>query len=238
MLFRQLFDREFSTYTYLFADPNVKEAILIDPTFNCLERDLKLLQELGLTLKYCLETHIHSDHLTGTARLRQKTGCLGVVPAGAKATYADRYLGKNETLQLGSVWIQAIATPGHTAHHNVYLINHDYLLTGDALLIRGCGRTDLQGGDAGELYNSISQKLFTLPDDTQVYPGHDYHGYTVSTIGGERRFNPQFYNRNREEFVDFMARLKLPNTKMIMEAVSANEMSKLKPMSKAKNANK
>ncbi len=223
MLFRQLFDRESSTYTYLIADLETKEALLVDPTLNCLERDLKVLQELDLTLRYCLETHIHADHITGTARLRTKTDCLGVMPAGAEAACADRQLGDNEVLQLGSIWIQAIATPGHTAHHNAYLINRNYLLTGDALLIRGCGRTDFQGGDAGELYDSVNQKLFTLPDDTQVYPGHDYRGHTISTIGEERRFNPRFLNRNREEFIDFMGRLNLPNPKMMMEAVPANE---------------
>jgi sulfur dioxygenase len=224
MLFRQLFDAESSTYTYLIADFNTKEAILVDPVLEQVERDLKLLQELGLTLRYCLETHIHADHITGTDKLRAATNCLGIVPENAQAACADCYIKSGETLQLGAITIKAIATPGHTDSHNAYLVNGDRVLTGDALFIRGCGRTDFQSGDAGTLYDSVTQYLFTLLEDTLVYPGHDYRGHTVSTIREEKRWNPRFVGRSRQEFIEFMGNLNLPNPKKMMEAVPANEM--------------
>lgn len=223
MLFRQLFDPETSTYTYLFADQALGEAILVDPVLEQVERDVRLLKELGLTLRYCLETHIHADHITGTAKLRELTGCQGVVPANAQAICADRFIQDGELLELGDIKIEAIATPGHTDSHMAYLVNQTYLLTGDALLIHGCGRTDFQSGNAGALYDSVTQRLFTLPDETLVYPGHDYRGHTVSTIGEQKRWNPRFVDRDRQDFVALMASLNLPNPKKIMEAVPANE---------------
>ncbi|MFW6295690.1 MAG: MBL fold metallo-hydrolase [Halothece sp.] len=223
MLFRQLFDPETSTYTYLLADTTTKEAILVDPVLEQVERDLKLLQELGLTLRYALETHIHADHVTGTGTLREKVGCLGIVPENASASCADRYIRDSEILTLGEIRIEAIATLGHTDSHMAYLVNGTHLLTGDSLLIRGCGRSDFQSGNAGALYDSITQRLFSLPDDTLVYPGHDYKGHTVSTIGEEKRFNPRFAGRNRNEFIQLMESLNLPNPKKIAEAVPANE---------------
>ncbi|HIK56931.1 MAG TPA: MBL fold metallo-hydrolase [Synechococcales cyanobacterium M55_K2018_004] len=223
MLFRQLFDPETSTYTYLVADPETREAVLVDSVLEQVERDRQLLNELGLTLKYCLETHIHADHITGTAQLREATGCAGVVPENAQAACADRFIRDGEVLQVGSVTIQAIATPGHTDSHMAYLVNGTHLLTGDALFIRGCGRTDFQSGNAGQLYDSVTQRLFTLPDSTLVYPGHDYRGHTVSTIGEEKRWNPRFVGRDRDNFIQFMGSLNLPNPQKIMEAVPANE---------------
>jgi sulfur dioxygenase len=223
MLFRQLLDPETSTYTYLIADPETQEAVLVDPVLENVERDRKLLQELGLTLRYCLETHVHADHITGTDKLRADPGCQGIVPEHAQVACADRHLKDGETVQIGSIIIQAIATPGHTDSHHAYLVNQDRVLTGDALFIRGCGRTDFQSGDAGTLYDSVSQCLFTLPDETLVYPGHDYRGHTVSTIGEEKRWNPRFFGRSRAEFITFMENLNLPDPKKIMEAVPANE---------------
>jgi glyoxylase-like metal-dependent hydrolase (beta-lactamase superfamily II) len=223
MLFRQLFDQESSTYTYLIADENTKEAILVDPVLEQVNRDRKLLEELGLTLCYCLETHIHADHITGTDQLRETTGCLGLVPENAHAACADDYLSDWETLQLGTICITAIATPGHTDSHNAYLVNDDRVLTGDALFIRGCGRTDFQSGDAGLLYDSVTQRLFTLPNETWVYPAHDYRGHTVSTIAEEKRWNPRFLGRNRVEFIELMNSLHPPDPKKMMEAVPANE---------------
>ncbi len=223
MLFRQLFDQESSTYTYLLADSTLKEAILIDPVLEQVERDRKLLEELGLSLRYCLETHVHADHITGTAKLREATGCLGIAPDNAQVGCADRHIKDGETLQLGDIMIEAIATPGHTDSHMSYYVNSDRIFTGDALLIRGCGRTDFQSGNAGTLFDSVTQRLFTLSNETFVYPGHDYRGHTVSTIGEEKHFNPRFVGRARANFIEFMAHLNLPDPKKIMEAVPANE---------------
>ncbi|MEH2047627.1 MBL fold metallo-hydrolase [Nostoc sp.] len=247
MFFRQLFDRESCTYTYLIADLNTQEAILVDPVLEQVERDHHLLQELGFTLRYCLETHIHADHITGTAQLRSLTFCLGVLPENAQADCANQFIRDGEILHIGSITIQAIATPGHTDSHMAYLVNgineaapkELRVLTGDALFIRGCGRTDFQSGDAGTLYDSVTQRLFTLPDETLVYPGHDYQGHIVSTIGEERRWNPRFVEResrepaarlrptqmlrDRASFIELMTNLDLPKPKKMMEAVPANK---------------
>ena len=223
MLFRQLFHRESCTYTYLIAEPTSKEAVLVDPVLEMLHRDLQLLGELGLNLQYCLETHIHADHITATGKLRESTNCLGIVPKNAQADCADRYLDDGETIAIGSIELNAIATPGHTDSHLAYLVNKTHLLTGDALFIRGCGRTDFQGGNAGTLYDSVMQKLFALPDSTLVYPGHDYKGQTVSTIREEKLFNPRFGGRTRADFVTLMNSLNLPHPQKMMEAVPANQ---------------
>lgn len=145
------------------------------------------------------------------------------MPEKAQASCADRYIKDGETLQLGSIAIKAIATPGHTDSHLTYYVNSDRLFTGDALLIRGCGRTDFQSGDAGTLFDSVTQRLFTLPEETLIYPAHDYRGHTVSTIGEEKRWNPRFTGRDRADFIEFMANLNLPDPKKIMEAIPANE---------------
>ncbi|WP_299488571.1 MBL fold metallo-hydrolase [Acaryochloris sp. IP29b_bin.137] len=222
MLFRQLFDPETSTYTYLIANRD-KEAILVDPVQEQVERDVNLLDELGLTLCYCLETHIHADHVTGTGQLRELTGCQGIVPEHAEAACADRLIRDGEVLDLGEVNVRAIATPGHTDSHMAYLVNKDRILTGDSLLIRGCGRTDFQSGDAGTLYDHVVQRLFTLPETTLVYPGHDYKGQTVSSIGEEKRFNPRFVGQGRDAFIQLMGALNLPDPKKVAEAVPANQ---------------
>ena len=223
MIFRQLFDKDSCTYTYLIADVVTREAALVDPVLEQVERDYTLLRELNLTLKFCLETHIHADHVTGTGKLREITGCAGIVPAGAQAVCANRSVNHREVLHLGSIAIKGIETNGHTDSHMTYLVDGTRVLTGDALFIRGCGRTDFQGGNAGTLYDRVTQRLFSLPDETLVYPGHDYKGHTISTIGEEKQFNPRFVGRTRDEFIVLMGNLNLPNPKKMMEAVPANQ---------------
>ncbi|BAQ59856.1 hydroxyacylglutathione hydrolase [Geminocystis sp. NIES-3708] len=222
-IFRQFFDPETSSYTYLIADNYTKEAVLVDSVLEQVDRDLEVLEDLGLKLIYSLETHLHADHITGAGKLRALTGCKVIVPYNPAVTKADRSLSGGETLKVGSVTIETITTPGHTASHITYFVNKTHLLTGDALFIRGCGRTDFQGGDAGTLYDVVTEKLFTLPDETLVYPAHDYKGRTVSTIGEEKRLNPRFANHNREQFITIMNNLNLSYPKKMNSAVPANE---------------
>ncbi|MEH2259781.1 FAD/NAD(P)-binding protein [Nostoc sp.] len=222
-LFRQFFDPETSSYTYLIADQQTGDAVLVDPVLEQVDRDLQSLGELGLKLRYCLETHLHADHITGAGKLRQQTGAQVIVPQNTAVTKADHSLVGGEILEVGSVIIETISTPGHTASHVAYLVNKTHLLTGDALFIRGCGRTDFQGGDAGTLYDVVTQRLFTLPDDTLVYPAHDYKGRTVSTIGEEKRLNPRFSDRSRSQFITIMNNLKLSYPQKMNAAVPANE---------------
>ncbi|CAD5983277.1 Persulfide dioxygenase ETHE1 homolog, mitochondrial [Planktothrix tepida] len=223
LLFRQFFDPETSSYTYLIADQQTGDAVLVDPVLEQVDRDLRVLDELELKLKYCLETHLHADHITGAGKLRKQTGAQVIVPQNPTVTKADHSWVGGETINIGSVMIEAIATPGHTASHIAYLVNKTHLLTGDALLIRGCGRTDFQGGDPGTLYDGVTQRLFTLPDETLVYPAHDYKGWTVSTIGEEKRQNPRFADRSREQFITIMNNLNLSYPKKMKAAVPANE---------------
>ncbi|MCC5632036.1 FAD/NAD(P)-binding protein [Nostoc sphaeroides CHAB 2801] len=230
-IFRQFFDPETSSYTYLIGDRQTGDAVLVDPVLEQVDRDLESLDELGLKLRYCLETHLHADHITGAGKLRQQTGCEVIVPQNTAVTKADRSLVGGEILEVGSVIIETIFTPGHSASHIAYLVNKTHLLTGDALFIRGCGRTDFQGGDPGTLYDVVTQRLFTLPDETLVYPAHDYKGRTVSTIGEEKRLNPRFSvrgatrneYRSRSQFITIMNNLKLSYPQKMNATVPANE---------------
>ena len=220
MLFRQLFDAETSTYTYLIADRETRLAALVDPVREHVARDLALIDELGLTLAYVLETHVHADHITGAALLRQRTGAR-TVASKRGAACADLHLDDGDVLHVGNVTVRVIATPGHTDDSLSYLVG-DRVLTGDALLIRIAGRTDFQNGDPEQLYASITARLFTLPDDTQVYPGHDYRGFTVSSIGEERRWNARVAGKSSAEFSAIMNGLALPPPRHLAVAVPAN----------------
>lgn len=226
MLFRQLFEPQSSTYTYLVACEKTREAVLIDPVQESVERDLGLLRELGLALKYTLETHIHADHVTGAARLRAETGSQAAVPEKSRAEHADVPVREGEPIRFGSLEINPLYTPGHTDDHHCYLLDAGdgaRVFTGDALLIDGCGRTDFQNGDAATLFRSVHEKLFSLPDETLVYPGHDYQQRHVSSIAQERDRNPRLGGGKAvEEFVAIMAALNLPRPKRMDVAVPAN----------------
>lgn len=226
MIFRQLFEPESSTYTYLIACEETGEAALIDPVFETIERDLALLNELKLALKFTLESHIHADHVTGADLLRDRTGSRAGVPEKSGARHVDLPLREGEPIALGTLLIEPIYTPGHTDDHHSFLLRSAdgaRVFTGDALMIDGCGRTDFQNGDAATLYRSVHEKLFTLPDDTLVYPGHDYQHRRVSSIGQERARNPRLGgDKTIEEFIAIMNGLNLPRPKKMDTAVPLN----------------
>lgn len=222
MIFRQLFDPETSTYTYLLGCDQTLRALLIDPVASEVEGYQSLIQSTGLTLVYTLETHVHADHISGSGLLREHLNSKSVVHRDSGALCADLLVTDGVPLQLGSLEIRVLHTPGHTAGCVSYLM-HDRVFTGDSLLIGGCGRTDFQQGDPGRLYDSIHHKLFTLPPDTLVYPGHDYQGNTVSTIRQELHKNPRLGGgKSRQEFIAIMNGLDLPYPRHIDAAVPAN----------------
>jgi glyoxylase-like metal-dependent hydrolase (beta-lactamase superfamily II)/rhodanese-related sulfurtransferase len=221
MIFKQLFDDETWTYTYLIADPATKDAVLIDPVNTHIDDYLAMLKDLGLTLKYTLETHVHADHITASGLLRQKLGAQTGVSALCGAETADFQIKDGDVFNFGQgEQIKVIATPGHTKG-SISFLWRDRVFTGDSLFIGGCGRTDFQGGDAGAQYDSI-QKLFALPDDTIVYPGHDYQQKWISNIKQEKTTNPRLAGKSREQFVEIMNNLNLPKPRLIDEAVPAN----------------
>lgn len=222
LIFRQLQDPESHTYTYILGDVDAKEAVLIDSVSEQTERDLQLLQELGLRLKLILETHVHADHITGAWKLRQQTGASIAMSKQSCIDMADQLLDDGETIYIGAVPVKTIATPGHTKSCMSFLFDHK-VLTGDTLLIRATGRCDFQEGSAEQLYDSITNKLFTLPDSTLVYPAHDYRGFTCSSIGEEKRFNQRIGGgKSKEEFVAIMNSLNLAYPKKMDIAVPAN----------------
>lgn len=222
LIFRQLFDYETWTYTYLLADAKTKEAILIDTVDKQVERDLKLLDELGLKLKYILDTHVHADHITGAGKLREATGAKTVGGEAFNVKCLDVTVQDGEDLSYGEFSLKVLATPGHTDGCTSYF-SEGMLFTGDVLFIRGTGRTDFQQGDSAKMFKSIKEKFYSYPDETLVYPGHDYKGNLVSTIGEEKRFNPRINERTTiEEFTHTMSELKLANPKFLEVAVPAN----------------
>jgi len=226
MIFRQLFDPETSTYTYLLADADTHEAVLIDPVMEQVERDLKLIQELGLQLVFCLDTHVHADHVTGAGTLRTRTGCQTAVCAAAGVACADHALNNGDVVPFGQHRIEVRCTPGHTGGCVTYVIDDGSQVrafTGDTLFIRGCGRTDFQQGDAATLYQSVHTQIFSLPDDTLIFPGHDYRGHRSSTVSEEKRHNPRLgLHISQAQFVEIMENLNLDNPKKIHVAVPAN----------------
>ncbi len=227
MIFRQLFEPESSTYTYLFADPETRQAVLLDPVLETVERDLAALQSLDLRLACTLDTHIHADHITSASRLRSLTGCKVAYPSADNLGCADVGVSEDQPLKVGALVFQPLFTPGHTDTHHSYLVESAGALrvfTGDALLIDGCGRTDFQNGDAGTLYRSVTEKLFTLPDDTLVYPAHDYKNRHVSSVAQERERNPRLGGgQSVEAFIEIMANLDLPYPRKMDIAVPANQ---------------
>ncbi|MCS0806431.1 MBL fold metallo-hydrolase [Massilia agilis] len=218
----QLFDAESSTFTYILCGPDSREAVIIDPVDHNLERDLAHIRRLGLTLAYVLETHAHADHVTSAGKLRELTGAKACVPSGCGIPPAEVQLNDGDVIRFGAgETISVLHTPGHTAGSMSYVWRGN-VFTGDTLLIDGCGRTDFQSGSADALYDSVTNKLFALPEDTRMWPGHDYKGQSVSTIGWEKRHNARLANRSRDEFAQLMAALNLPRPKLIDVAVPAN----------------
>ncbi len=224
MIFRQLFDPQSSTYTYLLADPVSREAVLIDPVIEHVLRDAALIEELGLKLACTLETHVHADHVTGAWLLKERLGSAIAIAMASKAVGADRYLADGDSVSFGKRQLEALGTPGHTNGCMSYVLDdRSMVFTGDTLLIRGCGRTDFQQGDARRLFRSVRDRLFSLPETCLVYPGHDYRGLTASSVAEERMYNPRLGESVGEaDFVGYMNHLGLAHPKLIQLAVPAN----------------
>ena len=224
LIFRQLFDPQSSTYTYLLGCRKSGDAILIDPVFEQVRRDAALIQELGLKLVYTLETHVHADHVTGAFLLKQRCGSRIAIGADSGADCADTLLRHGDRVRFGAHYVETRATPGHTHGCVSYVLDDESMaFTGDALLIRGSGRTDFQEGDARRLYQSVRLQLFTLPDTCLLYPGHDYRGLTVTSVAEEKRFNPRLGGALSEsDFAGYMQNLRLAHPKKLAIAVPAN----------------
>ncbi|XP_026399684.1 persulfide dioxygenase ETHE1 homolog, mitochondrial-like [Papaver somniferum] len=240
LLFRQLFEKESSTYTYLLADlthPD-KPALLVDPVDKTVERDISLVGELGLKLIYAINTHVHADHVTGTGLLKNKVDGVKSIISKSSNSKADLFVDHGDKIQIGNLFLEVRATPGHTLGCVTYVTGDGpdqpqprMAFTGDALLIRGCGRTDLQGGSSSQLYKSVHSQIFSLPENTLVYPAHDYKGFTVSTVGEEMLYNPRL-TKDEETFENIMQNLKLSYPKMMDVAVPANMVCGLQDVTK------
>ncbi|REG51696.1 glyoxylase-like metal-dependent hydrolase (beta-lactamase superfamily II) [Paraburkholderia sp. BL6669N2] len=224
LIFRQLFDQQSSTYTYLLADSTTREAVLVDPVFEQVRRDAALIEELGLHLLYTIDTHVHADHVSGAWMLNRRIGSRIAISAASGAEGADRYLSHGDKVEFGSRYLTVRATPGHTdGCITLVLDNETMAFTGDCLLIRGTGRTDFQRGDAHTLFRAVHAQIFTLPAACLLYPAHDYRGLTVTSVGEERRFNPRLGGELCEDdFTGYMTNLHLPHPKQIDVAVPAN----------------
>ena len=221
MLFHQLFDKNSSTYTYLIASAKGREALIIDPVLENIEQYIKLLNELDLKLVKVIDTHIHADHITAASKLKNKTNCTTIMGEHTPSNAVEIKVKDNEIIYVDKLEIKVIYTPGHTKDSYSFLMN-DYLFSGDTLLINGTGRTDFQGGNSEDSYNSIFNRLLKLPEETLLYPAHDYNGQTVSSIGKEKKFNPRLQVDGESEYVDIMNNLNLSKPKLMDINVASN----------------
>ena len=221
MLFRQLFDKTSSTFTYLIASAKGREALIIDPVLDNINEYIGLLNELDLRLIKVIDTHIHADHITGASKLKDQTNCTTIMGEQTPANAVDLEVKDEEIIKLEQIEIKALYTPGHTSDSFSFLMN-DYLFSGDTLLINGTGRTDFQNGSAKDAYNSIFNKLLKLPEKTLLYPAHDYNGEKVSSIGKEKKFNPRLQVSSENEYAEIMNNLNLPEPKMMNVNVARN----------------
>ena len=221
MFFKQVFDTKTSTYTYLIASAKGREALIIDPVLENVEDYIGILKELDLKLVKVIDTHIHADHITGASKLKQATNCTTIMGEHTLADTVEIKIKDNETIDIDNLKIRSMYTPGHTSDSYSFLLDN-YVFTGDTLLINGTGRTDFQNGSSKDAYNSLFNNLLKLPEETLVYPGHDYNGKFSSTIGNEKKFNPRLQVKSVDEYVDIMSKLNLAKPKMIETNVSRN----------------
>ena len=221
MIFRQVFDNKSSTYTYLIASAKGREAVIIDPVIENVENYIELLNELDLKLVKVIDTHIHADHVTGASKLKQETNCSTIMGEHTPADAVEIKVKDDEIIKIDQIEIKAMYTPGHTSDSYSFLMN-SCLFSGDTLLINGTGRTDFQNGSSKDAYNSIFNRLLKLPEDTILYPGHDYNGKESSTIGNEKKFNPRLQVKNVDEYVELMSNLNLAKPELIDINVSRN----------------
>ena len=221
MIFKQVFDTKTSTYTYLIASAKGREAVIIDPVLENVENYIGLLKDLDLKLVKVIDTHIHADHVTGASKLKQSTNCTTIMGEHTPADMVEIKVKDNELINVDGLKIRSIYTPGHTSESYSFLLNN-YLFSGDALLINGTGRTDFQNGSSKDSYHSIFDKLLKLPEDTLLYPGHDYNGKKVSTIGNEKKFNPRLQVKNVDEYIEIMSNLNLSKPEMMDSNVNRN----------------
>ena len=221
MIFKQLFDKISSTYTYLIASSKGREALIIDPVLDNVEEYIRLLSELDLKLVKVIDTHIHADHITGASKLKDQTKCITIMGNQTPADAVEIKVKDEEIIKLDDLKIKALHTPGHTSDSFSFLMK-DYLFSGDTLLINGTGRTDFQNGSAKDAYNSIFNRLLKLPEETLLYPGHDYNGKKISSIGNEKKFNPRLQVKNENEYMEIMNNLILPEPKLMNFNVARN----------------
>ena len=221
MIFKQVFDTKTSTYTYLIASAKGREAVIIDPVLENVDDYIGLLKEFDLKLVKVIDTHIHADHITGASKLKQATNCTTIMGEHTPADTVEIKVKDDEIVDIDNLKIRSIYTPGHTSDSYSFLLDN-FLFTGDTLLINGTGRTDFQNGSSKDAYNSLFNNLLKLPEETLVYPGHDYNGKCSSTIGNEKKFNPRLQVKNVDEYIDIMSKLNLAKPKLIDINVSRN----------------